>query len=216
MFESRNPNNLDEHGLNKPKMARVKSAVFLAETRLQSVVLPDYTAPSVIDVDFESLSRRGIKVALIDVDNTLTIVGVNKLYDPKTGEYLKDLLQRGVLEKIFLATRSNRNLMPIEQAINAKKFDPPHGIQKPDPAYFKAFIKSTGYEPQEIVMVGDRVTHDIAGADAVGLVTVLVNSIGKGLLRGWIPKDFVDGTRRNEKRALQAVRENLKELENKL
>ena len=73
-------------------------------------------------------------------------------------------------------------------------------------------LKKNGLEPGEVVAIGDRVIHDISGAASVGMKTVLVDRIGEGILRGWIPADFFDGTRSKELTALKKVREQLKKL----
>ncbi len=49
------------------------------------------------------------------------------------------------------------------------------GIRKPRPEIFLATLKQLGLrEPRRAVMVGDTLAHDIAGAQALGMRTVLV------------------------------------------
>ena len=176
-------------------------------------VLPNYYVPSVGDINFQLLRvRHGVRVAAFDLDNTLTKVGVSGLDDPETERYLRGLRDRGVLDKLIIATKSKRDTRKIEEAVGARRFVPPKGVSKPDRMYFEALLREARCRPEEAVMVGDRITHDISGAEAVGMVTVLVRPIGKGVLGGWIPTDFVDGTYRREQQALRAVREKLREI----
>lgn len=45
------------------------------------------------------------------------------------------------------------------------------GISKPSEAFFERLVSATGFEPHEIMYVGDRVDNDIVPARAVGLRT---------------------------------------------
>jgi putative hydrolase of the HAD superfamily len=50
-----------------------------------------------------------------------------------------------------------------------------HGYLKPHPSIFEAALKLAGVEAAESVMVGDSLTHDIVGAQRVGMRAVLVH-----------------------------------------
>jgi putative hydrolase of the HAD superfamily len=49
------------------------------------------------------------------------------------------------------------------------------GAWKPQPEAFHYALRAVGCPPQEAVMVGDSMRHDIAGAAAVGMRTVWIN-----------------------------------------
>ena len=51
-----------------------------------------------------------------------------------------------------------------------------HGVQKPDPAIFRIAAASLGLGAPELLMVGDRVSHD-GGAVALGIPTLLLPSL---------------------------------------
>ena len=53
------------------------------------------------------------------------------------------------------------------------------GASKPHPDMFHAALRRTGAAPHNVVHVGDDPEHDIAGAQAVGMQTVWMNSRGK-------------------------------------
>ncbi|TYA13584.1 HAD family hydrolase [Paenibacillus faecis] len=53
------------------------------------------------------------------------------------------------------------------------------GKGKPDPAIFRHALELLGVEPQESLMVGDKLTTDICGGLSVGMVTVWVNRHGR-------------------------------------
>ncbi len=49
-------------------------------------------------------------------------------------------------------------------------------LGKPAPEFFQAAIEAVGFLPEEIAVVGDDVTTDIAGAKAMGLCAALVRT----------------------------------------
>lgn len=52
------------------------------------------------------------------------------------------------------------------------------GYRKPHPAIFHAALRLTSAPPAEIVMVGDSVSADVRGAEAVGMRAVLIDREG--------------------------------------
>lgn len=61
-------------------------------------------------------------------------------------------------------------------AVQASSGVAPLVIGKPGPVMFQEAIERLGNEPGSIAMIGDRLTTDIAGANAIGLQTILVLS----------------------------------------
>jgi len=53
-----------------------------------------------------------------------------------------------------------------------------HGYNKPHPSIFRAALSLLAVEPEEAVMVGDSYAHDVEGASAVGMKTVLLRRAG--------------------------------------
>jgi HAD superfamily hydrolase (TIGR01662 family) len=49
-----------------------------------------------------------------------------------------------------------------------------HGFMKPHPSIFKAALERVDVRPEDAVMVGDSLAHDIAGARSIGMRGVLV------------------------------------------
>jgi HAD superfamily hydrolase (TIGR01509 family) len=54
-----------------------------------------------------------------------------------------------------------------------------HGFMKPHPSIFTAALHGLGALPGEAVMVGDSISHDIAGALGIGMRGVLVARAGR-------------------------------------
>jgi 2-haloalkanoic acid dehalogenase type II len=55
------------------------------------------------------------------------------------------------------------------------------GVPKPDPAIYRIAIDHAGCEPHEIVHVGDDLTTDVVGPQAVGMRAVWINRTGAAL-----------------------------------
>lgn len=53
------------------------------------------------------------------------------------------------------------------------------GIGKPDPAIFQHALERAGVDADSALMVGNSVTHDVAGAQSAGLRAVWVNRTGE-------------------------------------
>lgn len=53
------------------------------------------------------------------------------------------------------------------------------GIEKPDPAIFRLAVERAGVAPEEAVYVGDHPRIDAAGAEAVGMASILIDRRGQ-------------------------------------
>lgn len=50
------------------------------------------------------------------------------------------------------------------------------GIYKPDPAIFHLVLDKLQIQPQQAIFIGDSIKHDIEGAHAAGMRTILINN----------------------------------------
>lgn len=100
------------------------------------------------------------------------------LYDD-VAPALRQLAERGL--RIGLISNSHRCLASFTQhfaldgLITAAVSSSEHGYLKPHPSIFKAALTLAGVDASASVMVGDSLTHDIAGARSVGMRGVLVH-----------------------------------------
>jgi HAD superfamily hydrolase (TIGR01662 family) len=100
---------------------------------------------------------------------------------------LRIIAKRGI--RIGLISNSHRCLasfqshFELEGLISAAVSSSDHGYMKPHPSIFDAALRLIGVPASESVMVGDSLTHDIAGAQQVGMRGILVRrsaDIGPG------------------------------------
>src|SRR6202035_5066473 len=63
------------------------------------------------------------------------------------------------------------------------------GLEKPDPAIFQLALSQSGCEPEQAVMIGDRLDNDIRPARLLGWKTIRV---AQGFARFQSPRDGLD------------------------
>src|SRR6267142_4977599 len=63
------------------------------------------------------------------------------------------------------------------------------GLEKPDPAIFELALSQSGCEPEQAVMIGDRIGNDIRPARQLGWKTIRV---AQGFARFQSPRDGLD------------------------
>jgi pyrimidine 5'-nucleotidase len=63
------------------------------------------------------------------------------------------------------------------------------GLEKPDPAIFQLALSQSGCEPEQAVMIGDRLDNDIRPARLLGWKTI---RIAQGCARFQLPRDGLD------------------------
>jgi HAD superfamily hydrolase (TIGR01509 family) len=63
------------------------------------------------------------------------------------------------------------------------------GLEKPDPAIFRLALSQSGCEPEQAVMIGDRIDNDIRPARQLGWKTIRV---AQGFARFQSPRDGLD------------------------
>jgi HAD superfamily hydrolase (TIGR01662 family) len=105
-----------------------------------------------------------------------------ELYD-EVPEVLRTLHASGL--KIGLISNTQRCLASFQRhfeleglfAVALSSFD--HGYMKPHPSIFEAALRGAGVHPDEAVMVGDSLAHDIEGARRLGMRGVLVSRSGR-------------------------------------
>jgi ribonucleotide monophosphatase NagD (HAD superfamily) len=79
-------------------------------------------------------------------------------------------------------------------------FAPQHVVGKPSPAAFEVALEVLGLPANRVLMIGDRLDTDIAGAQAAGLDSALVlsgvdslDNIGRSSVRPtWVAASFAD------------------------
>ncbi len=147
-----------------------------------SPYLPDFVADGILEVDFELLRSIGIKHLLMDLDQTLRQAYSRKL-DTEVVDFFATLAQKKTFQSINIVSNNNRNLSRYAEPLQARIFQPfwhgLHMIRKPNPMFYARVLEELGADPKTTVMIGDKVRLDVAGANRLGIYTVLVKRRGR-------------------------------------
>jgi hypothetical protein len=128
---------------------------------------------TVTDLSPDALARRGIRLVLADLDNTLVPYGVTEP-TAEVAAWKQALDKAGV--QLFLLSNSRRPGRP--QGFAEKLGIPVLGhAGKPKKKGYLLAMERMGCKPEETVMVGDQIFTDVLGANRVGVTPLLIRPI---------------------------------------
>ena len=135
-------------------------------------LLPKIIVPQLTDVSEELLRSRGIKLLMLDFDNTIVP------YTTSTPtEEMRKWLETMVQSNILLCVVSNSHKDRV------KIFCGKYGIpcithaNKPFSKGIKECLAKFHLRPQDCALVGDQIFTDTLGANCTGVMSVLVKAI---------------------------------------
>ena len=132
--------------------------------------IPQGVYPRITDLDPAALARRGVKLVLADLDNTL--VPYKATEPPPELVAWKQALEA---EGIILYLLSNSRKPGRAQAFAEQLGIPYQGHSgKPKKAGYLRAMERMGCTPGETVMVGDQIFTDTLGANNAGVTPLLV------------------------------------------
>ena len=135
--------------------------------------IPRGVYPSVTAISPEKLARRGVRLVLADLDNTL--VPYKATEPPPELVAWKQALEA---EGIILYLLSNSRKPGRAQAFAQKLGIPFQGHSgKPRKAGYLRAMERMGCTPEQTVMVGDQIFTDTLGANNAGVTPLLVEPI---------------------------------------
>lgn len=138
---------------------------------------PDLRFRRMSDITYEEILSWNVKAVALDVDHTL-FYDCAYVYVSHAGKWLRDMVKRGV--KFVIVTNAGIDrpfFMWLRHGIPFVGF-----ANKPKPdGYIKA-AKKVGCKPEELAFIGDRLSTDVKGANAVGALSVYVEPPAKDFL----------------------------------
>ena len=132
-----------------------------------------FVAHDIYELSGEALERRGFKLLLADLDNTLVPYGV-PLPDKKLKAWRDDLAAHGVT--LFILSNNRHENRP---RIFAEGLDVPyigHAGKPKRPSFLKA-MEQMGVTREQTAIVGDQVFTDVLGGNRAGVSAILVEPI---------------------------------------
>ena len=138
-----------------------------------SLFRADYLADNIYDITGEALARRGIRLLLADLDNTLVPYGV-PLPDERLRAWRDELKEHGVT--LFILSNNRHESRP---RIFAQALDVPyigHAGKPKTPSFFAA-MEQVGVTREQTAIIGDQIFTDVLGGNRAGVATILVRPI---------------------------------------
>ncbi len=135
-------------------------------------LLPSVMVESLTDVDAQWLHGQGIRLLMLDFDNTIVPYTTNTP-TPEMQAWLSRMVQSDI--QICVVSNSKRD--------RVKVFCKQYGIdcithaQKPFPKGIRACLAKYGRRPEECALAGDQIFTDTLGARSAGLRAILVKPI---------------------------------------
>lgn len=136
---------------------------------------PEYVFEKVEYISYEFLAKEGIKLILMDMDNTL--IDSRGRYSKDLKKWIKNIKSKGIQLYIFSNSFSTKTVKRISKELGIRYF---YKASKPSIKGFKKVYESfEGINKNEILMVGDQLFTDILGGNRFNIRTALVKRINK-------------------------------------
>ena len=133
----------------------------------------DFTADSIYDISVEALARRGVKLLLADLDNTLVPYGV-PLPDEKLKNWRDELAAYGITLFVLSNTRHENRPRVFSEGLDVPYIG---HAGKPKPHSFQKAMEQMRVTKAQTAIVGDQVFTDVLGGNRAGVTTILVRPI---------------------------------------
>ena len=132
-----------------------------------------FVAHDIYEITGEALARRGFRLLLADLDNTLVPYGV-PLPDEKLKAWRDDLNAHGVT--LFVLSNNRHKTRP---RIFSEALDVPwigHAGKPKTPSFYRA-MERMGVTREQTAIIGDQVFTDVLGGNRAGVSAILVEPI---------------------------------------
>lgn len=154
---------------------------------------PDIYQKSMLDIHFNLLKEEGIKILLIDMDNTIL-----KYKEKDIDEKLKKLI-KALNTQFKVIIFSNAPYFKVKKISSLLEIPFLSFALKPNKRSFKKVFKKYKVLPEETAIIGDQLFTDIKGGNKVDITTILVDPLDKK--EGF----FAKVNRKREKNAMKKM-----------
>ena len=136
------------------------------------VFLPDLILPALTDLTDEMLLQRGVKLLMLDFDNTI----VPYTTDTPTDAIL-DWIRTMQTSPIRVCVVSNTKKPRVRSFCQTYGLDYIMRAGKPFHRGIRQCLTRYSLAPQQAALVGDQIFTDVLGANTAGLTAVLISAI---------------------------------------
>lgn len=138
-----------------------------------SNLFPDYYVNSTYEIDFESLSKSGVKGVIFDIDNTLVEHGAPA--DERALTFFGRLDALGI-KALVLSNNKEPRVKNFAEQVGCQYI---YKAGKPAMSGYVKAMKMLGTDVDSTVFVGDQILTDIWGARRAGITAYLVKPVKK-------------------------------------
>lgn len=135
-------------------------------------LLPKMITPELTDLTPELLHRRGIRLLMLDFDNTI-VPYTTDIPTPKMEAWLHRMRDSEI--KICIVSNSKKGRVP--HFCEQNKLDCITHACKPFPKGIRQCLDKYGIPAAQAALVGDQIYTDTLGANGAGVTSILVRSI---------------------------------------
>ena len=140
--------------------------------------LPDMYQKNILEINYEKLKKKKIKVLLFDFDNTILEKGKKEI-DSKTKNLIKNLKKD--FEVIILSNTLNSD--KLKKSLDGLEVKYIKFALKPSKRGFKKVLKMFDNKNEEICMIGDQLITDVLGAKRNHIYSILVDVLGEDIYK---------------------------------
>ena len=134
--------------------------------------LPTMLADAVTDISPKELQNRGIRLLMLDFDNTLVPYTVN-IPTVEVADWLKAMQQ----SEIQICVVSNSKNTRVQVFCKEYGIDCITHAKKPFPKGIRQCLQKYDIEPKACALAGDQIYTDTLGANCQGVNSILVKAI---------------------------------------
>lgn len=136
--------------------------------------MPDVYQKSIYYINYDKLYKKGIRMLLFDLDNTITPSHVNK--PTKRLKKLFDELKDKGFKIIIMSNSTKHRIEPFknELMVDACAFS-----LKPKKDKYTKIMERFKVKHTEVAAIGDQLITDVYGANKLDITSVLVNPLSE-------------------------------------
>ena len=139
-------------------------------TKKRFSLVPAYTFREIINVTPDFLEQLGIKLLLLDLDNTLAAYDEHMLAD-SISLWITKVQSKGIEPYIISNSKRKKRVDSFSESIGVKYIK---NAGKPSPKGLQNAMAMAGFGPCETAFAGDQIFTDTLAANRAGVVSIVV------------------------------------------
>jgi HAD superfamily phosphatase (TIGR01668 family) len=141
---------------------------------MSSLLRPDYYLKRYDLVHPEALRKLGIRVLIVDIDNTL-VPARSPMADEPAKRFIRALKEAGV-QPVVVSNNMPGRIRALSSQLGVHCFT---FSLKPSSRGYKKALQMYGASAREAAILGDQLLTDILGGSRMGMTTILVDPISR-------------------------------------